>query len=89
MGGMAGRVSARRHTKDAAACFSLRRTTDRRLTPSFPLPHPTAKGGDPELVRASERRRFADPDRVDRVLALDAEYMAGAFWFFFPLFFTS
>jgi len=47
-----------------------------RILPPFSLD--TAKGGDPELVRASERRRFAkDTDRVDRVLALDSEYREG------------
>ena len=47
-----------------------------RIIPPFSLD--TAKGGDPELVRASERRRFAkDTDRVDRVLALDSEYREG------------
>lgn len=32
------------------------------------------KGGDPELVRESQRRRFADVSLVDQVIALDAEW---------------
>ena len=29
------------------------------------------KGGNPNLVRESQRRRFADPELVDRVINLD------------------
>lgn len=36
------------------------------------------KGGDPELVRESERRRFADPSRVDLVLQRDQTWRDGA-----------
>ena len=32
------------------------------------------KGGDPEKVRESQRRRFSDPAVVDRVIALDEEW---------------
>jgi seryl-tRNA synthetase len=32
------------------------------------------KGGDPERVRESERRRFNDPARVDTVIALDEKW---------------
>ena len=32
------------------------------------------KGGDPEKVRESERRRFNDPSRVDTVIALDEQW---------------
>ena len=40
-------------------------------------PHTHAdKGGDPELVRESQRRRFADVSLVDQVIALDAEWRA-------------
>ena len=35
------------------------------------------RGGDPEVVRESQRRRFADVGLVDRVLALDAEWRDG------------
>ena len=31
-------------------------------------------GGDPEAVRESQRRRFADVGLVDKVVALDAEW---------------
>jgi hypothetical protein len=40
--------------------------------------HGTAeKGGDPELVRESQRRRYADVSLVDKVVELDAEWRAG------------
>ena len=32
------------------------------------------KGGDPELVRESQRRRFKDVSQVDQVIELDAEW---------------
>jgi hypothetical protein len=35
------------------------------------------KGGDPELVRESQRRRFADVGLVDKVLEYDAEWRQG------------
>ena len=38
----------------------------------------TDRGGDIELVRESERRRFADPTLVDKVIALDAVWREGA-----------
>lgn len=34
----------------------------------------TDKGGDPEIVRESQRRRFADVTLVDQVIALDTEW---------------
>lgn len=34
----------------------------------------TDKGGDPELVRESQRRRFADVSLVDKIIELDAEW---------------
>ncbi|KAG2442434.1 hypothetical protein HXX76_002520 [Chlamydomonas incerta] len=34
----------------------------------------TEKGGDPEIVRESQRRRFADVTLVDQVIALDGEW---------------
>ena len=35
------------------------------------------KGGDPEIVRESQRRRFADVALVDQVIELDQEWKAG------------
>lgn len=35
------------------------------------------KGGNPELVRESQRRRFADVGKVDKVVALDEEWRKG------------
>ncbi len=35
------------------------------------------KGGDPEVVRESQRRRFADVALVDQVIELDQEWKAG------------
>lgn len=32
------------------------------------------KGGNPELVRESQRRRFADVTLVDKVIQLDQEW---------------
>lgn len=34
------------------------------------------KGGDPEKVRVSEKRRFRDPKIVDQVIALDKQWVA-------------
>lgn len=45
------------------------------------------KGGDPNRIRESERRRFADPANVDLVIALDEQWREGLFSFF--LFFFS
>jgi hypothetical protein len=38
---------------------------------------PIDKGGDPELVRESQRRRFADVGLVDKVLEYDLEWRQG------------
>lgn len=35
------------------------------------------KGGNPELVRESQRRRFADPKVVDEVIELDGQWRDG------------
>jgi hypothetical protein len=35
------------------------------------------KGGDPELVRESQRRRYADVGLVDKVIELDNEWRNG------------
>lgn len=37
----------------------------------------TDKGGNPELVRESQRRRFADVRLVDKVLQHDEEWRKG------------
>ena len=37
------------------------------------------KGGDPELIRESQRRRFADVSLVDKVLELDAKWRESEF----------
>jgi hypothetical protein len=42
-------------------------------------PVPSAeKGGDPELVRESQRRRYADISLVDKVVELDGQWRDGA-----------
>ena len=38
----------------------------------------TEKGGNPEAVRESQRRRFHDVSLVDKVIELDAEWRQGA-----------
>ena len=35
------------------------------------------KGGDPELLRESQRRRYADVGLVDKVLELDEKWRTG------------
>jgi len=42
----------------------------------------TARGGDPEVVRASVRKRFGDPSVVDKVIELDAAWREGEFALF-------
>jgi len=37
------------------------------------------KGGDPEVIRESQRRRFADVSLVDKVLELDSKWREGAY----------
>ena len=37
------------------------------------------KGADPELIRESQRRRFADVSLVDKVLELDVKWREGEF----------
>ena len=32
------------------------------------------QGGDPELIKESQRRRFAPPEAVDKVIELDAQW---------------
>jgi hypothetical protein len=40
--------------------------------------HPaTEKGGNPDIVRESQKRRYADVGLVDKVVALDADWRAG------------
>ena len=38
----------------------------------------TEKGGDPELVKESQRRRYADTSLVDKVVELDGQWRDGA-----------
>ena len=37
------------------------------------------QGGNPELVRESQRRRFKDPEIVDQIIQLDTEWRTGNF----------
>lgn len=43
------------------------------------FPFPADKGGDPEKIRESQRRRYADVGLVDRVVELDTEWRDGGF----------
>jgi len=45
----------------------------------FSSAHAAEKGGNPELVRESQRRRFADPGLVDQVIELDSQWRHGGF----------
>lgn len=38
------------------------------------------KGGDPELVRESQRRRFADVSVIDQIIEFDTEWRQGKFF---------
>ena len=38
------------------------------------------KGGNPEVVRKSQREQFAQVDQVDKVLDLDGKWREGAFY---------
>lgn len=47
------------------------------------LPYPlvicaSEKGGDPEIIRESQRRRYADVSLVDKVIELDKQWREGA-----------
>lgn len=49
-----------------------------RARPSpVPWPVPAERGGDPEVVRESQRRRYKDVTLVDKVLDLDAKWREG------------
>lgn len=37
-------------------------------------------GGDPEIVRASQKARFASEELVDEVIRLDALFKKSKFW---------
>lgn len=39
------------------------------------------KGGNPELIRESQRRRFKDPTIVDQVIRVDNEWRKSKFIF--------
>jgi hypothetical protein len=47
----------------------------------------SARGGDPEVVRDSIRKRFSDPAIVDKVIELDAAWREGEFFFLLFFFF--
>ena len=55
-------------------CGACRQSCRHRSHPCFP---DAERGGDPEVVRESQRRRFADVGLVDSVLALDAQWRDG------------
>lgn len=38
---------------------------------------PAERGGDPQVVRESQRRRYADVDAVDKVIELDKVWREG------------
>ena len=46
-------------------------------TPSHRAAADAERGGDPELVRESQRRRYADVGLVDKVLELDQQWREG------------
>lgn len=63
-----------------AACVRIKRVPLSQLTPNkktTQTPGNTEKGGDPEIVRESQRRRYADVSLVDKVVQLDNEWRAG------------
>lgn len=35
------------------------------------------KGGNPDLIRESQKRRYADPGAIDKVIALDNAWRDG------------
>ena len=39
----------------------------------------TEKGGDPEIVKESQRRRYAPVELVDKVIELDVQWREGTF----------
>ncbi len=59
--------------RDSAAIYSL-------LTILITCQTPVEKGGDPEIVRESQRRRFHKVEVVDEIIALDQEWRAGKYW---------
>lgn len=38
------------------------------------------KGGNPEVVRQSQKARFKDPEDVDRIIAVDKEWRESTLW---------
>ena len=57
---------------------SLAESTQHPLPLRYLLRTATEKGGNPEVVRESQRRRYADVGLVDKVVALDQEWREGA-----------
>lgn len=55
-------------------CISLKLTLWHQLPHRSEHQHAADKGGDPEIIRESQRRRYADVGLVDRVLELDLEW---------------
>lgn len=47
------------------------------------------KGGNPEKVRESERRRFSDPNLIDEVIKLDKEWRQRNYFYHFFCCFSS
>lgn len=44
----------------------------------------TERGGNPELIRESQRRRFANVEIVDEVIALFEDHRRSTYWFQLP-----
>jgi hypothetical protein len=49
-----------------------------RLTAACPWLRAAERGGNPDVVRESQRRRYADVSLVDKVLELDLKWREGA-----------
>lgn len=88
MRAMPGRQSARGRARSpfphqpppAAAARSVPLPFTSSLTCGPLPPRAPERGGNPELVRESQRRRYADVSLVDKVLELDAKWREGGCW---------
>ena len=76
----------RRRERRTLVLFKRRRRSPHQPSKQAPLiainsvppnSHYTARGGDPEVVRDSIRKRFSDPAIVDKVIELDAAWREG------------
>ena len=68
-------------SKHAGAGSALARTScfgSGACGPDAALHTPADKGGNPDLVKESQKRRYADPAAVDKIIALDKEWRDGA-----------